>query len=107
MMLKVAWTTIVLLTLTGCAASNGVVAYAPGPARPAANLALGPLPDHTWLAESFAGRSSWPSVQLGYVFDDVSSYTEVIYDDQSYYGGFDGGSFTREAISIRSGVLVR
>jgi len=37
----------------------------------------------------------------------VSSYTEVIYDDQSYYGGFDGGSFTREAISIRSGVLVR
>ena len=106
-MLKVAWTTILLLTLAGCASSNGVVVYAPGPARPAANLALGPLPDHTWLAESFAWRSSWPSVESGYVFDDVSSYTEVIFDDQSYYGGFDGGSFTREAISIRSGVLVR
>jgi hypothetical protein len=106
-MAKVAWTTILFLFVTGCAGGHGAVVYAPGPQRPAANLALGPSRDHVWLAETFAGRSSWPSVRAGYVFDDVSSYTEVIYDDQSYYGGLHGGGYTREAISVRSGVLVR
>ncbi len=106
-MARVAWTTILLLVLTGCAGGHGSVAYAPGPGRPAANLVLGPMREHVWLAESFAQRSSWPSVQLGYVFDDVSSYTEVIYDDQSFYDSFHGGGYTHEAISVRSAVLVR
>jgi len=106
-MSKVAWTTILFLIVTGCAGGNGVVVYAPGPERPPANLVLGPSRDHVYLAESFAQRSSWPSVWSGYVFDDVSSYTEVIYDDQSYYDGFHGGGYTREAISVRTGVIVR
>lgn len=96
-----------LLIFAGCAGDRGAVTYAPEPDRPVANLALGRMQEQTWLAESFAGRSSWPSVRLGYLFDDVSSYTEVIYDDQSYYDGFHGGSYTRQAISVRSGVLVR
>jgi len=95
-----------LLMLAGCAPNRGVVVYTTTN-PPAANLALGPTRDHGWLAEMHAGRSSWPSVQSGYLFDDTSSYTEVILDDQSYYDGFDGGGYTREAISIRSGVLVR
>jgi hypothetical protein len=104
-MLRLAGTAILLLTLTGCAATNGLVVYAPG--RPVANLALGPSRDHTLVAEAYAYRSSWPSVQSGYVFDDISTYTEVIYDDQSFYDRRDGGGFTREAISVRTGVLIR
>lgn len=96
-----------ILMLTGCTAGDRAVVYVPGAGQPAANLALGPSRDHGWLAESFAWRSSWPSVQAGYRFDDVSSYMEVIYDDQSYYGGLDGGSYTHEAISVRTGVWVR
>jgi hypothetical protein len=96
-----------MLILTGCAGGERAVVYAPGPGQPAANLALGPARDHVWLAESFAGRSSWPAAYAGYRFDDVSSFTEVIYDDQSYYDSFDGGSYTRAAISVRSGVVVR
>jgi hypothetical protein len=106
-MSKVAWTTILVLVATGCADGNRAVCYAPVSSVPVANLALGPTRDHVWLAESFAGRSSWPAARSGYVFDDVSSYTEVIYDDQSYYDGFHGGGYTREAISVRTGVLVR
>jgi hypothetical protein len=106
-MSRVAWTTVFLLLVAGCAGRNDAVRYAPGPQCSSANLAIGPTRDHGWLAEGFAGRSSWPSAPLGYVFDDLSSYTEVIYDDQSYYDGFHGGGYTREAISIRTGVLVR
>ena len=95
-----------LLSTAGCGQPRGGVVHAWGADR-VANLALGPTRDHTWLAESFAYRSSWPSVELGYVFDDLSSYTEVIYDDESYYSGLYGGGFTREAVSVRTGVLVR
>lgn len=114
-MLRVARTTLLLmmlasfagllLTSAGCARGGGV--YAPGPGYPVANLALGPSRDHTRLAEAHAYRSSWPAVKLGYHFDDVSTYTEVIYDDQSYYDGLHGGGFTREAVSVRTGVMVR
>ena len=106
-MLRVAGTTILLLMLAGCAARPRVAVYAPAPGQPTANLVLGPTRDHTFLAEVYSYRSSWPSVQSGYLFDDVSTFSEVIYDDQSYYDGFYGGGFTREAVSVRSGVLVR
>ena len=106
-MRKVAWTTILMLTLTGCANSSGIVTHFPQPGRSAANLAIGPTRDHAWLAESFTYRSAWPSTPAGYIFNDTSSYTEIIYDDQSYYDDGLGGGYMREAISIRSGVLVR
>lgn len=96
-----------MLTLAGCARSSGPVVYAPGPDRPAANLVLGPSPEHTWLAETFAYRSSWPSVESGYSFDDVSTYTEVIYDDQSFYDTPLDGGYTHAAVSVRTGVLIR
>jgi hypothetical protein len=96
-----------LITLSGCVGGERVAVYAPGPGVSVANLALGPSRDHTFLAETYAYRSSWPSARLGYLFDDVSTYTEVIYDDQSYYSWRGGGSFAREAVSVRSGVLFR
>ncbi|MFQ5806322.1 MAG: hypothetical protein ACE5I3_07725 [Phycisphaerae bacterium] len=96
-----------LMTLVGCASSNAPTVYVPGPGRSVANLALGPSRDHAILAEMYAYRSSWPSVPAGYVFDDVSTYTEVNYDDQTFYDWREGGGYTREAISVRTGVLIR
>ncbi len=98
---------ISLLILAGCAGTNGPSAYAPGSGRLAANLVLGPSRDYAALAEAYAYRSSWPSARSGYVFDDVATYTEVIYDDQSYYDTRDGGGFMREAVSVRTGVWIR
>jgi hypothetical protein len=98
---------MLLVVLTGCAAKAPLTAYAPR-SRGAADLLLGPTQDHTWLAEAYRGRSSWPSVPSGYIFDDVSSYTEVIYDDQSYYDQvLHGGGYTHETITVRTGVLIR
>jgi hypothetical protein len=106
-MLRVARTTILLLTLTGCAVNNGPTAYTPAPGEPVSNLVLGSSPDQAVLAQLYTYRSSWPSVRMGYIFDDLSTYTEVIYDDQSYYDWRGGGGYTREAVSVRTGVLVR
>lgn len=98
---------MLLVSLAGCANVGGPAVYAPEPDRPVANLALGPSRDHTWLAEAHAYRSSWPAVRSGYVFDDISTYTELIYDDQSFYDARYGGGYTRAAVSVRSGVLIR
>ena len=106
-MIKSTGTTLLLLLLVGCGTRNSVVVYGPVQGQRAANLLLGPSPDHTRLAELHAYRSSWPSVSSGYLFDDVSTYTEVIYDDQSFYDWQYGGGYTREAVSVRTGVLVR
>jgi len=99
---------MLLLTLAGCAGTRHVAVYASGPGEPAANLALGPSRDNSLLAEMYTERSSWPSVRSGYLFDDVSTYTEVIYDDQSFYdGALHGGGYTHETMSVRTGVVVR
>jgi len=104
---RVVRTALLLLAFAGCASRSGPAVYAPGAGRPLTDLALGPSRGHTVLAEMYASRSSWPSAWLGYLFDDVSTYTEVIYDDQSYYDPRGGGGFTREAVSVRTGVLIR
>ena len=98
---------ILTLVLAGCSSPQRATVCVIGASRLPPNLALGPSRDHTILSEMHAYRSSWPSVQSGYLFDDVSTYTEVFYDDQSYYGWRDGGGFMREAVSVRSGVLYR
>lgn len=105
-MRRVAWTTAVLLLLCGCTPNRGVV-YRAAPGRPVANLALGPTADHTWLAEQYTYRSSWPSVETGYRFDDATDYTQFIRDDQSYYDDFQGGGYSRQSLSVRTGVIVR
>lgn len=92
------------LSLAGCCRDRHVFVRAD---RPVANLALGPTSDHTALSQAYTYRSSWPSVRAGYIFDDLSTYTEVIYDDESYISRFNAGSFTREAVSVRNRVLVR
>ena len=108
MMKHIAWTIFVsALMLGGCAAERGTVVYSTRPDRSTANLALGPTADHTWLAETMTYRSPWPSVDAGYHYGDVTSYTQFIYDDQSHYDGRYGGGFTRESFSVRTGTVVR
>lgn len=98
---------LLLLFLAGCAGADRALVYAPPPGRPTANLALGRTPDETWLAEAQAYRTTWPAVDGGYIFDDISTYSELIYDDQSFYDTRYGGGYTRAAVSARRGVLVR
>jgi hypothetical protein len=98
--------------LCGCAGRQPF-AIIPGPgvgmsggSGRVANLALGPSAEHSYIAEFFAYRSSWPSASVGYRFDDTSYHTEIIYDDQAFYERLGGGYF-RAAETIRTGVLVR
>lgn len=106
-MKRVAWTTLALLLLCGCTPDRGVTVYSAHPGRPIANLALGPSADHAWLAETMTYRSSWPSVDVGYRFSDVTTYSQFSYDDQAHYDGYYGGGFSRQSVSVRSGVVVR
>ena len=95
----------------GCAGpAGGVVLYGPtgtheGAGGPAPNLALGPSADHLWVACELTQRSAWPSVDVGYRFDDFSYYSEVQFDNQHYYDRY--GAYYRAAESVRTGVLVR
>ena len=104
-MLRLVMTGLLLTTLAGCCAGHGIVVRPPGGA--VANLALGRTGDQAYLSEAYAYRSSWPSVTTGHLFDDVSTFTEVIYDDQSFYDDIEGGGYIRESVSVRTGVLVR
>ncbi len=104
---KLALSSLILLAAAGCVSQKADVLWADR-TRPTPNLVLGPYADTTELAELHAHRSAWPSIPAGYLFDDVSTYNVVIYDDQSYYAPtWYGGGFTHEAISVRSAVLVR
>lgn len=87
--------------LSGCAAGpRATVAFD----RP--NVLISSHPDETLLATRMVGRSSWPSVSSGYVFDDVTSFTTYSVDDQSFYD-LDGGGHYRSTESVRTGVFVR
>lgn len=70
------------------------------------NLIMGPHRDRNLLAEEFAGRTDWPSVEGGYEFDRVTHFSEVIYDDQSFYDRHAGG-YSRQSETVRTGVTVR
>jgi len=104
---KVAFTVLVLTCALGCA-SPRVNVYVSDAHGAGANLLLAHNPDDAYLAELHAQRSAWPAVARGYVFEDVSTYSEVIYDDQSFYmPGRYGGGYIHESVSVRSGLMVR
>ena len=73
--------------------------------RITANLVLGPDADCLATATTFNYRSSWPSIDNGYWFDDESYFTDVQSDDQFYFDRF--GAFYRSAESVRTAVVVR
>ena len=104
---------LISLFLVGCASSppSPAVLYRRDPARDiahrrTANLLLGPTAEHFYIAQTFDYRSDWPSVSNGYHFDQISTYEEVIYDDQFYYDSL-GGVYYRAGEEYRSGSRIR
>jgi hypothetical protein len=86
---------------TGCAgAPRATVAFA----RP--NVLMSNYRDVNVLATRMAGRSEWPSVSTGYVFDDVTYFSTVSVDDQAFYDQ-EGGGHYRSTESVQTGVRVR
>ena len=75
---------LMIAAIGGCSAAPRTAAYLSCQDRAPANLVLGPTQDHTFLAEAFTERSAWPCVDSGIMFDDVSTYAEIIDDDQSF-----------------------
>lgn len=86
-------------------AENGAPT-APALAYRTPNLLLGGSAETLEIAQDFAYRSDWPSTPFGYFFDDLSSFTEVVYDDQAFYDRL-GGSFYHHGEQIRTGALLR
>lgn len=73
--------------------------------RPA-NLVLGPTAVHARFGPWFAARSDWPAVEYGLRLEDVSTFSDVTYDDQAYYDRH-GGAFFKIQDSARTGILLR
>lgn len=98
----VAWTTV----LAGCARSERcVVLSAETRGELRANLVLARSAETARLAPLMAERSDWPSVDHGYRSGDVTYYSRIIYDDQSYYDRYTG--FSNVANALQTGVLLR
>lgn len=102
---------LLLLTLASCASDRARRSeYAPsvvkGDAARVPNLVLGPAAEDAWIAEAFAGRSRWPSVDRGYLLDSTTYITQFRYDDQSFFDRL-GGGFIDSTETIRDEVWVR
>ena len=112
MMKRATWIAIGALLLCGCAPRERAVvlrsatAAASGRVMGLPNLALGPTADHARIAAFMATRSDWPSVETGYRLGEVSEFSEVIFDEESFYDRL-GGGFYRGRQSFRRGVLFR
>lgn len=100
---------ILLLSTLGCGStrSRATVLYQhhADPHRRQPNLALGSARDHGRYAQRFNHRSDWPAVDNGYRYNDISSYTEYLYNEQYDYGRH--GAIYSGRHSHRSGVLIR
>lgn len=92
--------------MAGCTGPNGVTVVEPHPRvgrQP--NLALGPSREHARLGQELAVRSDWPAATIGVRGEDVTFYSTIIYDQQSYNDRYN--SFYHETQTIRTGVLIR
>ncbi len=94
---------LLLLLLGGCAVRGPAVSML---ADSRANLLLADRPDELILAQELAGRSDWPAVSRGYVFDEVFTATRVIVDDQSFFDPL-GGIHINVGESVQTQTTVR
>ena len=104
-------TILLCLLLSGCGSQHreeGVCLAQPAPAAaPAitANLALGPSSEILDLAGAFAWRSQGPAIEIGYILEDSSIFSDLQVDEQYAYDRF--GGYSRFAESARSLTLIR
>ncbi len=94
---------ILLLLLTGCAVRPPAVTTLHDGQT---NLLLSQRPDELVLAQELAGRSDWPALSRGYVFDEVFTATRVIVDDQSFFDPL-GGIHINVGESVQTQTTVR
>jgi len=93
----------VIALIAGCSSRVGGVAWhSPRSGQREANLALGPTGEHAWLAARIAPRSDWPAIESGLRVESVTFYTDIIYDEESYYGR--NGSLYHTTQTVQTGV---
>lgn len=92
---------IVVGVCGGCASTPRITYVAGG-----ANLALGRTAYETAVALDAPTRGPWGRASTGIRVEDVTTFSEMIYDDQSFFDAF-GGSYYHASFSIREGVQVR
>ena len=103
---------VLTLLLAGCASRPPLAVihrHAPNPAarlRGTPNLALGPTPEHLYIAQDFNYRRPPLSAPLGYRVNEISHFAITSFDDQYFYDTL-GGSFYRSGSEYRTGVLLR
>ncbi len=98
----IAWTALI----AGCAQpQRGAVISAAPPHVVRANLVFARHPGTAALAPAIAARSDWPATDHGYRFDDVTYYSRIFYDEQSFYGRY--GALWHEADTFVTGVWRR
>lgn len=107
---RLVFAALVAATLAGCAAPrpagarltrrSGCIARRPPP-----NLLSGQA-DLLASAREFAFRSDWPSTPIGIHVDDVTRYSSVVYDDQTYFDEL-GGVHERIDTQVRTGLVIR
>ncbi len=87
----------------GCAATERATVLLPSfTATGGPNLLLHPTLRLTHLSESYAGRSTWPSVEHGLILEDTTYVSEWSYDDESFTDRLGGGYYgVREGYRLR------
>ena len=104
-------TILLCLLMGGCASQYReppVCVAQPAPvAAPAitANLALGPSSEILDLAGAFTWRSQGPAIEIGYILEDSSIFSDLQVDEQYARDRF--GGYSRFAESARSLTLIR
>ena len=102
-MLRTAFILLSTIAMVGCQGAQSVstVRWAPS-----GNLLFSRNADVQVVSEWMTTRATWPAVNNGYQFDDVTTTTTFEYDDQFFQDRL-GGSFLRQSESVRTGVWVR
>jgi hypothetical protein len=98
--------TTLLVMASGCAAGGGAAVIQATPHYPApANLVLGRSAMQAWLAQLQPVRTGPAAAALGIRVDDVTYYSQVLYDQEAHYDR--NGSVFSETHTLRSGVMLR
>lgn len=89
------------LLAAGCASAPRLTGVHSG-----TNLVFGRNLDDNRVAQALTNRSDWPSVQIGYRFDNPTLFVDDTFDNEYFYER-NGDTYYRLRQTSESGVLVR
>ncbi len=97
---------LMIAAIGGCASGRtGTVIEARRLVGPPPNLALGPTAEHARLGCLLTERADWPAAEIGYQHEEVTFYSKITYDEQSYFDRF--GAVYHQTQSFQTGMRVR